>query len=121
MKKRTCSDIWKNMYDFPCIEPMNASSSAWLEPGEFNDRLQLTIPGFSHVSEPIVHILSPQRLHIRFNHWHAEMGSALPFLLVPLSEVRNCPVPRPVEQYLVHFMDEVFNESGGSWQKGSAT
>lgn len=53
MKKRTQKDIWQGLYDFPLIET-----------DEFKIGNQIPV-----TTGPIVHLLSHQKLHIRFLHF----------------------------------------------------
>ena len=103
MRKRTGNDIWKNMYDFPCIESVDASDTtevlqSCVKSGVFG--------GFpfvvKHVSDEYIHILSHRRLLARFIRIEVQ---GVPMLNENISSVRKdqiveLPLPRLIDRYL---------------------
>jgi A/G-specific adenine glycosylase len=102
LKKRTGKGIWHGLYDFP------AAQSEVIVPDE-----DLSIlPEFQHLTEntsfagPMViadkvrHILSHREMELTFilvpvtRHEHPD------HLKVPLDDIHNYPVPRPIENFL---------------------
>ena len=103
MRKRTGKDIWKNMYDFPCIETLNASDTAdvlnsCVDSGLFG--------GFSfvikHVSDEYIHQLSHRRLLARFIRIEVkgEPTSTKNITAVRKNLVAELPLPRLIDRYL---------------------
>lgn len=102
LEKREGKDIWQNMYQFPLIEttvPSSPeeviSSDAWRE---FFKDLTFTI---ETVFPERIHLLTHQRLHIRFFSISLD-GTAMPdsLIAVELDEIARYPVPKPVENFL---------------------
>jgi len=102
LEKRGDRDIWRNLYQFPLIETPFAespegviSSSAWKA---FMGNLRITL---NSVSEGSIHILTHQRLTIRF-FLLSMHGEELPegLIAVGKSEIAKFPVPKPVELFL---------------------
>ena len=103
MRKRTGNDIWKNMYDFPCIETLDASDTndvfnSYIKSGIFGE-----IPFVvKHVSEVYVHQLSHRRLLAKFIR--IELNDE-PAILANISSVRTdkiseLPLPRLIDRYI---------------------
>ena len=102
LEKREDKDIWKNMYQFPLIETALTSSPeevissiAWRE--IFKD-LIFTI---ETVFPERLHLLTHQRLHIRFISIRLD-GAIMPDSLIAVEpdEIARYPVPKPVENFL---------------------
>jgi A/G-specific adenine glycosylase len=103
LRKREEKDIWENLYDFPMIETTKdilpeklSSSPEWKKMmGEVT---------FSHVNQSHLfkHILTHQLIFARFFIILSEGDHfpALPFLLLPLEEVKKYPVPRMIEEFI---------------------
>jgi len=104
IKKRTEKDIWKNLYDFPCIE-----TKKQLEPKEllltkewssFFKKNKPAIPG---ISEYIKHQLSHQALYVRF--YEVLIKSSFNNLLnnwklISRNDITKYAVPRVIDKYL---------------------
>ena len=103
MRKRTGNDIWKNLYDFPCIETENAADTASVldqceKQGIFGG-LTYTV---KHVSGEYIHILSHRRLLARFIRIEIR---GVPDQTENLIEIRKdriaeLPIPRLIDRYL---------------------
>jgi len=103
MRKRTGNDIWKNMYDFPCVESVDASDTdevleSCVKSGFFG--------GFpfvvKHVSDGYIHQLSHRRLLARFIRIEVK---GVPKLTDNITAVRKdriaeLPLPRLIDRYL---------------------
>jgi A/G-specific adenine glycosylase len=107
MRKRTANDIWKNLYDFPCIESLHASDiSHALRLGEE----QGLLPGKSyivkHVSGEYIHQLSHRRLLARFLSIELQ-GSADPIenlIAVRKDKISELPIPRLIDRFLANLL-----------------
>jgi A/G-specific adenine glycosylase len=104
IRKRSKQDIWKNLYDFPCIE-----TNGQLEPdeltfsSEWKSLFRNKKPLIKHVSGVIKHQLSHQTLYAVFY----EINIESPFENNPQdskpivkSEIKKYAVPRLVDKYL---------------------
>ena len=104
LRKRQDNDIWRNLYDFPCVESKDALSpeeiiadKAFLElvPQEFQ---------ISKVSSPFTHKLTHQTLIATF--FEIKISDFLPsiqknnILLVPENELGKYPIPKLIDNYL---------------------
>lgn len=103
LEKREDRDIWRNLYQFPLIETPSAespeevvNSSRW-KALLGNRRITL-----NSVSGESIHILTHQRLTIRFFLLRLN-GEELPegLIAVDKSEIAKFPVPKPVELFLL--------------------
>lgn len=102
LEKRGDKDIWRNMYQFPLIEtgapePPEAviGSAAW----------QAILPHPGYTIETIfperIHLLTHQRLHIRFFAVETGRGAVSDRLVaVDREEIARYPVPKPIENFL---------------------
>jgi A/G-specific adenine glycosylase len=132
MHKRTGNDIWKNLFDFPQLEESAATQidcpigeqglRAFFQSNEpeiaggayrhkhpagiFNDidahKSDQSLK-YQGASARYDHQLTHQQLHARFYRFHAEQMLVLPFMLIPLKELSDYPLPRLVEKYLDDF------------------
>lgn len=100
LNKRTGNDIWKNLYDFPCIERSPDKNKDHLSEDEFNFLLSSASPKFQEASGQFVHLLTHQQLHARFYRFHSDKMINLPYVLVPLKDVHKYPIPKLIDRYL---------------------
>ena len=104
MRKRTGNDIWKNLYDFPCIETENAADTASVLDQCENQKMFGGYPFIvKHVSGEYIHILSHRRLLAKFIRIEI-LG--IPKPVDPVIAVRRdlmgeLPIPRLIDRYLV--------------------
>jgi A/G-specific adenine glycosylase len=107
MRKRAGNDIWKNLYDFPCIETESAA--------EVNDVLDLCenqgiFGGLSylikHVSGEYIHQLSHRRLLARFIRIEVQgvLHPAKDFIAVRKEHLKELPIPRLIDRYLANML-----------------
>ena len=105
LRKRQGNDIWRNLYDFPCVESDKA-----LSPEEvFSDNafLKLVPQVFQlvRVSPTFTHKLTHQTLIATF--FEIKISDFLPssqknnILLVPETEIVKYPIPKLIENYLL--------------------
>ena len=116
LNKRTGNDIWKNLFDFPQVEPdkgtiqdypMNHQAMlAVFKSGDFKSigdehpNSQL-LRQFRGISKKYVHQLTHQRLHVWFYQFHFDKKVELPYLKVPLLNIHTYPLPRLIDKYLI--------------------
>jgi len=103
LEKRGEKDIWRNMYQFPLIEtPAASSPETVMASREWKNVLRELPFVVESVYPERVHLLTHQRLHIRFFKIKLE-GSILPELLLNIQsdEIDRYPVPKPVENFLL--------------------
>ena len=103
LRKREEKDVWKNLYDFPMIERSEEiseedlfSSSEW---GKIirEDKFRLIFQ-----SHQYKHILTHQIIFAMFYivQLAGRRKPRLPYLLVPVEEIKKYPVPRLIEEFL---------------------
>jgi len=103
MRKRTGNDIWKNMYDFPCIETESAAEVPEIltrceSQGWFGGNSYV----IKHVSDQYIHQLSHRRLLVKFIRVEITGIPALPdnFSFVKQEMISELPLPRLIDKYL---------------------
>jgi A/G-specific adenine glycosylase len=103
MRKRTGNDIWKNMYDFPCIETEQTSDVT----GVLDTCVKAGLFGgfpfiVKHVSDEYIHQLSHRRLLAKFIRIEVQgvPGSIDNLALVKKDKVMELPLPRLIDRYL---------------------
>jgi A/G-specific adenine glycosylase len=103
LEKRGDKDIWRNMYQFPLIETTNpASAETVIESDAWKKILSNIAFTIEAVSPEIIHVLTHQRLHIRF--FTVRLNNAKPpghLIAAEKSELSGYPVPKPVENFLL--------------------
>jgi len=103
MRKRTGNDIWKNMYDFPCIETLNTSDTTDVLDSCLKSGLLGGLPFIvKHVSDEYIHQLSHRRLLAKFIRIEVK---GVPILHDTITAVRKnqiaeLPLPRLIDRYL---------------------
>ncbi len=103
MRKRTGNDIWKNMYDFPCVETMTASDTSNALDQSVKSGLLGEFPFVvAHVSDEYIHQLSHRRLLAKFIRIQVK-GEPKPtgdFTAVRKDLIAELPLPRLIDRYL---------------------
>ena len=103
MRKRTGNDIWKNLYDFPCIETENAADITSVLDQCENQKMFGGFPYIvKQVSGKYIHILSHRRLLAKFIRIEIR---GVPDQTEDLIEIRKdriaeLPIPRLIDRYL---------------------
>jgi A/G-specific adenine glycosylase len=100
LNKRTGNDIWKNLYDFPCLESSMNNREHRLTGHDFNTVFPPGVFEFQGVSGQYIHLLTHQKLHVMFYRFHAGKIIDLPYILVSLKDIHNYPVPKLIDRYL---------------------
>ncbi|MCF8357250.1 MAG: A/G-specific adenine glycosylase [Prolixibacteraceae bacterium] len=102
--KRNNNDIWKNLYDFPLIETSTPlapeaihNNSLWKNMFAASETTVLNVSGVKK------HLLSHQRLFIRFYYLSAPGTKNLPvqFHTINKKDIFDLPVPKVIENYLL--------------------
>lgn len=104
IQKRNGNDIWKNLYEFPLVETKDDKT--------LNEVSQIIKNNFlkndSHIqlveiSEPLIHILSHQRINARFIHLlkHSEKKLPRPLIRINKKDIHKFAVSRLIEKHLV--------------------
>jgi A/G-specific adenine glycosylase len=109
IRKRTGNDIWKNLYDFPCIETESAADvSHILESGKKMGFLFNFPFVVQHVSDEYIHQLSHRRLLARF----IRVGlSGVPQLslenitAIKKEQIADLPLSRLIDRYLADWLN----------------
>lgn len=107
MRKRTGNDIWKNLYDFPCIETKTAADTAFiLDQCEKQGLLKSNAYVITQISPEYIHQLSHRRLLAKFILVVLNDVPALPegITAVRSDQVVNLPVPRLIDIYLANLL-----------------
>lgn len=95
VQKRTQSDIWQHLFEFPLYESDSAvSEKQLLEHYKNTYQLQPTF-----ISNEIKHVLSHRRIITRFLHF-TEIPNDLTHLAVDISELKIIPLSRLIDRYL---------------------
>jgi A/G-specific adenine glycosylase len=103
MRKRTGNDIWKNMYDFPCVETISASDESEVLNTIVKSELLGGFPFVvTHVSGEYIHQLSHRRLLARFIRIELK---GIPIeqdniISVRKDQIAELPLPRLIDRYL---------------------
>jgi A/G-specific adenine glycosylase len=101
LNKRTGSDIWKNMYDFPLIETKRMfATEEFFRSHPFIRLLGDADYSVIQISPELKHMLSHQRLHVRFFILEVRKFNPGGFLKISPEEIHEYPVPRLIERFL---------------------
>ena len=105
LKQRTTKDVWHKLYDFPMLE--KELSETDLISGEFMKSF-FNSKNFNiqNISPVQIHLLSHQRLHLRFIELEFSPSTEIEkeFQVYSREEIENLPLPRPIEQFLNRFL-----------------
>ena len=93
IEQRIGKDIWTNLYQFPLIETEHSADISTIE--------SMIDINPDDCSNEIIHILSHQRLHAKFYHFH-QIPSELKkgWIKIKKSELDDYPLPRLIDRYL---------------------
>ncbi len=104
LRKREGNDIWKNLYDFPCVESDHTLPiEEVINRPEFKELIPQPHFQICRVSSPFTHKLSHQTLIATF--LEIKISVFLPLiqknniLLVPENELEKYPIPKLIENY----------------------
>ena len=103
MRKRTGKDIWKNMYDFPCVETQDASDTNEVLSSYLNSEIFEEIPFvIKHVSDKYIHQLSHRKLLAKFIRIELYNEPEIPenITSVRKDKISELPLPRLIDRYI---------------------
>jgi A/G-specific adenine glycosylase len=103
MRKRTGNDIWKNMFDFLCIETENPTETADVLSMFLKHSLAQELPfTVHHISDEYIHQLTHRKLLARFYRieLHGIPEETVNTIFVRKNEINNFPLPRLIDKYL---------------------
>ncbi len=100
LRKRPGNDIWRNLYDFPCIESVSESGASDADPFFESHRLPFPQQAFAGITGPVQHMLTHQRLSVRFLSFDLTDLPDLHYFRVPVGDLHRYPVPRLIERYI---------------------
>ncbi len=103
LEKREENDIWRNLYQFPLIESTEALTiTELLKDEQFKSifkGMEITIDS---ISPEIIHVLTHQKLHVRFLEITIpESEKSFPWLKVLPNEVHDFPIPKLIDNFLL--------------------
>lgn len=106
LKQRIEKDVWQNLYDFPLIEsakPLDQKDLLKAMANEdFFDKHNDTI---EEISPCQIHLLSHQKLHLRFIRLkNSELIEKENLKKYSSSQIDQLPLPRPIEHFLNAFL-----------------
>lgn len=107
MRKRTGNDIWKNMFDFPCIETEHAADTSHvLEICEKQGMFSGLPYVIKQVSGEFIHQLSHRRLLARFIRVAVQGIPETKETIVAVKKdlVAELPLPRLIDRYFTHLL-----------------
>ena len=103
LNKRVEKGIWRNLYDFPCIETnQNEIPQRFIESQNFPVLLSKGDPQYHGASEIYSHVLTHQRLTVRFYRFMVSNYEEGPYRAVPVQSINEFPFPRVIASYLVN-------------------
>jgi len=104
IRKRTESDIWKNLYDFPCIETkVQKNPDELLSSSEWKSFFIKTKPIIKSVSGIIKHKLTHQTLYVYFYEVLIKSPiKNIPKNVKPIlkNDIKKYAVPRLIDKYI---------------------
>ena len=105
LRKRSGNDIWKNLYDFPCIESENPMAIEEIIASEKFRQLTDGKPfSINKVSPLFTHKLTHQTIKAQFIEIKLEQEllqiQTKDLILTPEKELENYPIPRLIDLYL---------------------
>lgn len=100
--KRTGTDIWKNLYDFPLIEtPRRISTKSLISSPIWKQRLNGAGGHLLSETKTVKHQLSHQTIHARFFEVSIPVSIKIPgTVMVQEKQVSNYAMPKLIENYL---------------------
>ncbi len=103
LDKRIENDIWHNLYQFPLIESTKALTIIELLTNEQFKSIFIGLEiVIESVSPEIIHILTHQKLHVRFIEIIIpKSGKSLPWIKVRPKEIYDYPVPKLIDNFLI--------------------
>lgn len=107
LEKRQAKDIWHNLYQLPLIETSEqADETEIISQPEFQNLFNGLKVTIESVTPEIIHLLTHQRLHIRF--FQISLSQQIinsPWLMTNESDVFRFPIPKPIDNYLTKLLN----------------
>lgn len=103
MKERIEKDVWSGLFDFFLVEDQMDEETVLVG---LRDRLGVSRLSLVHVSEPMIHILSHQKIHARFFEIEIDFDDCEKVIQnsslksFSIEEVLNLPKPKLIVNYL---------------------
>jgi len=103
LEKREDKDIWRNLYQFPLIESTKALNIAeLLSTEQFKSLFNGIDISVDAISPEIIHVLTHQRLHVRFIEINISISeTSFPWIKVLPNEVHDFPIPKLIDNFLM--------------------
>jgi len=103
LEKREENDIWRNLYQFPLIESAKTLNIAeLLTTGQFKLLFNGIDIKVDSISPEIIHVLTHQRLHVRFIEIHIPKSEiSFPWIKVYPKEAHDFPIPKLIDNFLM--------------------
>jgi len=103
LEKREENDIWRNLYQFPLIESAKALNIAeFLTTEQFKSLFNGIDIVVDSISPEIIHVLTHQRLHVRFIEINISKSEIhFPWIKVLPNEVHDFPIPKLIDNFLM--------------------
>jgi A/G-specific adenine glycosylase len=101
LNKRSGIDIWKNLFDFPSVETEEEMDpSLLIKTAALPKKLTDNGASCREISKTYTHLLTHQRLIVKFLHYQLTGSPGLQFLEVPISKIHHYPIPRLIDRFL---------------------
>ncbi len=102
LEQRKAKDIWHNLYHFPLIETDEpVDKNILISLPEFKNLIKGSKVTVENYTPEITHLLTHQRLHIRFFHIRlTQLPENCQWIITENQEITKFPVPKPIEKYL---------------------
>jgi A/G-specific adenine glycosylase len=103
MEKREQNDIWQNLYQLPLIESSSPLTiEELLKNDQFKSMFNCQGVVIEAVSDEIIHILTHQRLHVRFIEIRYPTSEVNPgWISIPPDKIADYPVPKLIDNFLL--------------------
>jgi len=103
MEKREENDIWRNLYQLPLIEsPKALTTEELLTDDQFRSMFIESEIAIGSISPEIIHVLTHQKLHVRFIEIIIQKPATnLSWIRILPEEVTEYPVPKLIDNYLL--------------------
>ncbi len=99
LQKRTEKDVWQHLYEFPLLEQEKVTVALCAD--FLTENLQMQTPILQRVNtNPIIHKLSHQHLHITFWEVSGDFSTNSKHTLVPQTEFSRYPMPIVLANFL---------------------
>ena len=103
LERRMGRDIWQNMYQFPLIESsVDLTITEVLKSDQFRSLFKDHEISIDSISAEIIHILTHQRLHVRFIEINCvKSDSSFPWIKVLPAQISSYPIPKLIDNFLI--------------------